>query len=79
MLSTLVKVTDTQMAGLRAKEYTYDRRTVAGTRFWQEIITVLHVKGKTYGIILQISYPSAEQEYLAVNRQIRDSFRLIHP
>ncbi len=79
MLATLVQVTDSRMAGFPAKDYLYDRSTVAGTRLWKELVTVLNVKGKTYGVILKIPYPSVEREYLAAHRQIRESFRLIEP
>lgn len=79
MLAALVKATEIRMAGHPAKEYTYDRKTVAGTRLWTEIISVLNVKGKTYGVIAQIPFPAAEQQYRALYQQIRDSFRLTRP
>lgn len=77
MLARLEKVTEIRMAGQAAKEYTYDRQTVSGSRGWTEVISVLNVKGNTYGVIAKIPHPDRRAEYLSIYRQIRSSFRLL--
>jgi hypothetical protein len=73
MAATLMKVTEIQMAGYPAKEYTYDRGTGSGTRLWKEVVSVLQVKDRTYAVIVQIPYPAVHDQSLAMYRQIRRS------